>query len=117
MTDETPKTDQNTTNEVLDQLRELGKNLRDALQNAWDSEERKKLQNEIGQGLTEVSDGLSQAARDFKESPAGQTLRTEVEDFKERMRTGEVESKVRSEIAEALRVVNDELKKLSKKDE
>jgi len=116
MTDETPKTDQGASNEILDELREMGKNLREALQSAWDSEERKKLQKEIEEGLSEVSSSLNQAASDFKNSPAGQTLKSDVADFQERVRTGEVESKVRSEILDALRIVNSELKKVGKKE-
>jgi CHAD domain-containing protein len=116
MTDETPKTDQGASNDILDELREMGKNLRDALQSAWDSEERRKLQKEIEEGLSEVSTSLSQAAKDFKESSAGQTLKSDVADFQERLRTGEVESKVRSEIVDALRIVNTELRKVGKKD-
>lgn len=117
MTDETPKTDESAPNEILDELREMGKNLSEALKSAWDSEERKKLQKEIEDGLSEVSSSLSQAARDFKESSAGQTLKSDVADFQERLRTGEVESKVRSEIVDALRIVNNELRKVGKKDQ
>ena len=94
----------------------MGKNLRDALQSAWDSEERRKLQKEIEEGLSEVSNSLSQAAKDFKESSAGQTLKSDVADFQERLRTGEVESKVRTEILDALRTVNNELRKVGKKE-
>lgn len=126
MTDETPKpdetkaeeakTDEGAGNEIFDEFREMGKNLRDALYTAWDSEERKKLQKEIEDGLAEVSHGLNQAYRDIKDSNAGQTIKADVADFQERLRTGEVESKVRNEILSALRTVNDELRKVSKKD-
>lgn len=116
MTDETPKTEETPSNDVLDELREMGKNLRDALQGAWDSEERKKLQKEIEDGLTEVSNSLTQVVTDFKNSPTGQTLKSDVTDFQERVRTGEVETKVRGEILDALRTVNTELRKISKKE-
>jgi len=116
MTDETPKTDEGAANEVLDELREMGKNLREALQTAWDSEERKKLQKEIEDGLSEVSSSLNQAAADFKESATAQAIKSDVADFQERMRTGEVESKVRTEILDALRTVNNELRKVGKKE-
>ena len=116
MTDETPKTDEGVANEVLDELREMGKNLREALQTAWDSEERKKLQKEIEDGLSEVSSSLSQAVSDFKESGTAQAIKSDVADFQERMRTGEVESKVRTEILDALRTVNNELRKVGKKE-
>lgn len=117
MTDETPKTEQREGGEILNELREMGKNLRDALQTAWDSEERKKLQKEIEEGLSEVSSSLSQVVTEFKESPTGQSIKDDVADLQERVRTGELETKVRTEILDALRVVNTELRKVSKKDQ
>lgn len=117
MTDETPKIDQGAGSEILDELREMGKNLRDALQTAWDSEERKKLQKEIEEGLSEVSSGVRQAFSDFTDTPTGQNIKADVADFQQRVHTGEVSTKVRSEILDALRIVNNELRKVSKKDQ
>lgn len=96
---------------ISDQLNELGKNLRDALQTAWESEERRKLQKEIEDGLANLGASLSQASKDFSNSPTGKAIKEDVEDLQERWRTGEVRSKARSEIMEALRKVNDELQK------
>ena len=117
MTDQTPPSTPPEPNEILDELRELGRILRDALQGAWDSDERKRLQQDIEEGFKEVSTSLGEAFQDFKESSVGQTIHTEVADFKERVRTGEVESKARSEILGALRTINAELRKVGKKDE
>ena len=47
MTDDTPTPE----NELADELRNLGHNLKGILQAAWESEERRKLQNEIQAGL------------------------------------------------------------------
>jgi len=99
------------TENVTDELRQLGQNLKEALRSAWDSEERKKLQHEIETGLGELGTMLSQAAQDFSSSPTGQSLKAEIDDIQQRVRTGEVESKVRSEIMDALKTVNRELKR------
>jgi signal recognition particle GTPase len=117
MTDETPQPEQSGSNEILDELREMAKNLRDTLQTAWDHPERKKLQQDLEQGLEEVSTSLGKAVDEFKQSPTGQTLKADVDDLKERLRTGEVETKARDEILSALRTVNSELRKVSKKEE
>lgn len=101
------------TNEVIEELRALGLNLRSLLQTAWESEERRKLQGEIETGLNDLQANLSQALKDFSNSPTGQTLKSDLEDFGERIRSGEVETKVRTEVLSALRAANEGLKKAS----
>ena len=93
--------------EVMQELRELGQNLRALLQSAWESDERKKMQGEIETGLNDLFASLSQAAKDFSESPTGQTLKSDLQDVQERIRTGEVETKIHSEVVSALRAANE----------
>ena len=115
MTENNPNERKSPNDNISEQLNELGKNLRDALQSAWESEERRKLQKEIEDGLANLGASLSQAAKDFSSSPTGQSLKEDVKDLQERWRTGEVRSKAHSEIVEALRKVNTELQKATKK--
>jgi len=114
MADPNSNENKSSSNDVSAELRELGKNLREALRSAWESEERRKFQQEIESGLAELGASLSAAAKDFSSSPTGQTLKSDVDDLRERIRTGEVESKVRSEILEALHKVNNDLKNATK---
>lgn len=115
MSDYNPKESKPLNEDIGEQLKELGKNLREALNTAWESDERHKLQQEIEAGLTNLRDSLNEAAKDFSNSSTGQNLKEEVRDIQERWRSGEVSSKVRSEIAEALRTVNAELQKATRK--
>jgi len=115
MSDSNPNQGKAPTEDIGEQLNELGKNLRDALRAAWESEERRKLQQEIELGLENLRDSLNEAAKDFSGSPTGQNLKEDVEDLRERWRTGEVGSKIRSEITEALRTFNNELQKATRK--
>lgn len=100
--------------DIADELRELGLHLREVLRSAWESPERKKVQQEIQDGLTELGNTINKAVNEFNESPTGQTLKSDVEDFSQRVRSGQVESKVREEILKVLRLVNDELGNASK---
>ena len=115
MSESNPNENKTPGDDIGEQLNELGKNLRDALRTAWESDERRKLQQDIEVGLTNLRDSLNEAAMDFSNSQAGQNLKEDVKDLHERWQTGEVGSKVRSEIAEALRTVNQELQKTSQK--
>lgn len=102
---------QNESNEIADELRQLGKNIKEALRSAWESEERQKLQQEVQAGLLELGNFLNQTADDLKNTQTGQTIKADIDDFKERWHTGEVENKVRNEILEALQTANRELKR------
>jgi ElaB/YqjD/DUF883 family membrane-anchored ribosome-binding protein len=115
MMDNNPNDKAPSTDNISDQLNELGKNLRNILQSAWQSEERKKLQGEIEEGLNSMKDSLNQAAQEFSNTPTGKTITEDVKDFQERWRSGEVSSKARSEISEALQKVNEELQKATRK--
>jgi len=115
MSETDPNESKTPSDNISDQLNELGKNLRDAMQSAWESEERRKLQKEIEDGLANLGASLSQAAKDFSNSPTGQNLKEDVKDMQERWRTGEAKSKAHTDIVEALRKVNNELQKATKK--
>jgi HD-GYP domain-containing protein (c-di-GMP phosphodiesterase class II) len=103
--------DSAATSDIASEFRQLGNNLKSILQSAWESEERKKLQQEIESGLAELGDSLNKTISEFKESPEGQRLKADVDDFRTRLRSGEVEVQARGELLSILRKVNDELQK------
>jgi hypothetical protein len=104
-----------SNSDIAEELRLLGKNLKDAVQSVWESEERKKLQDEIRAGLADLGASLNEATGDFKRSQAGQQLKEDVADFRKRVHSGEVQTKVHDELINALRLANIELSKLSSK--
>jgi hypothetical protein len=97
--------------ELGDELRSLGANLRQVLQAAWESDERRRAQDEIERGLDDLARTLRAAGEEFAASPTGQRLRDDVRDLHERLRTSEVDARVREQILAALRRVNEELGK------
>lgn len=115
MSENSPNENKSSSDTISEQLNELGKNLRDALHNAWSSEERRKLQQDIEEGMADLGATLSQAAKDFSSTPTGKTITEDVKDLQQRWKSGEVGSKVHSEVVDALRRVNDELQKAAGK--
>ncbi len=111
----TPTPDETPANDILAELREMGKNLQALLKASWESEERKKVQSELQAGLNDLGKSLSKAASEFSASPAGQTMKADLEDFNQRLQSGEVQAKVRSEVLNALRAANEGLKKAGPK--
>ena len=109
MTDHTPP-----QNDLKSEFENLAHNLKQALQTAWESDERKQLQSEIETGLTQVADAMNEAFDTFKQSDVGEQFINDIEDFGDRVRSGEVETKVRTDLTEAMRKLNTELEKVTK---
>lgn len=104
---DTPKPEENLT----DEFRNLGQNLLDTLHAAWERPERKKLQQELEDGLSELVNTLKSEADSLASSPTGQKVKTEADNLRQRVQTGEVDSAIRSELLKVLQTVNAELKK------
>lgn len=97
--------------DIADEFRNLSKNLSEALHAAWDRPERRKFQQDLEKGLTELGSTLKREVEHLAEHPASQRIRSEAEEVASRVRSGEVEQKARSELINALRMVNNELQK------
>lgn len=104
---------QKTEGNLSEEFRNLGHNLAEALRSVWESPERRHLQQDIESGLVELRETMKEEIHNIAESPTGQKIRSEVGGVGERLRSGEVESKVRQELLAALRKVNIELEKAS----
>jgi hypothetical protein len=99
--------------DLTEELGNLGKNLVGILHAAWERPERQKLQQEIEVGLTELGSTLKKEAKVVSESQVSQRIKTEVEDLGNRVRSGQVEARVREELVGALHVLNAELEKVT----
>ena len=98
---------------ISDEFRAMGENLLKALNSVWDSPERKKLQQEIEDGLNQLATTLKSEASTFSDSPTGQQLKSDFEDLRQRVRSGEAEAKAREELLKALKLINAELDKVT----
>lgn len=114
MSDEPMPQEDTKSQQLKSEFEHLGDNLRQLFVSAWESEERKNFQDELERGLTDLGDSLKQTAKDFQESETGQKVKSEAEDLRERIASGEVEQKVREDILSVLHKVNAELEKITK---
>lgn len=102
-----------TSGDLASEFQELGKNLKNFFVNAWESEQRKNLQKELEDGFSELGESLKQTAEEIHDSDTGQRVKAEAEDFRDRVRSGEVETKIREDILAVLHKVNFELGKIT----
>ena len=112
MTDPSQPNSQVPPDDLGDEFRNLGNNLKNIFQTAWESAERKKFQQEIEAGLNEIGKSLNQAVTEIKDSPAGQQFKEDARDLHDRVRSGEFESKARSELPSVLHQINEEIQKV-----
>ncbi len=100
-------------NSIEDEFHTLSQNLIKTLRAAWNSPDRRRIQAEIEEGLADLATTVKMEVDTFNESPTGQRLKSDVEDLRERVHTGETETKVREEIIKALRLVNREIENVA----
>jgi len=111
MSEENP----NPQPDISSQFRELGENIKNFFQVAWESEESQKFRQELQNGLNELGRATNEAVDEFKTSETGQKFKTEADEFINRVETGEVETKAREEISKVLDFINKELGNLNQK--
>jgi hypothetical protein len=104
-------TDQQPQPDLTSQFRELGVNLKNILQTAWQSDDANNLRQDIKDGLNELGKAANDAVSEFDASEAGHRLKDEAHEFKSRVQSGEVETQAREEISNILNTINTELNK------
>ena len=111
---EQPESQEGTSSgDLASEFQELGNNLKNIFVSAWESEQRKNLQKELEEGFSELGDSLKQTAEEIHDSDAGQRVKAEAEDLRGRVRSGEIETKIREDILSVLHKVNSELGKIT----
>jgi hypothetical protein len=98
--------------DLASEFQNLGENLKSIILGAWESEERQNLQKDIEDGLAGLGSSLKQTANEIQESDAGQRVKTEAEDLRDRVRSGEAETKIRSDLQSVLHKLNKELERV-----
>jgi DNA-binding transcriptional regulator GbsR (MarR family) len=111
MSDSTDPKPESSAEDLAEEFHQLGDNLKKFFVNAWESEQRKNLQEEIEAGLRELGDTLKDTAVEIQESETGQRIKNEAEDLRDRVRDGSVEQKVRSDLQTFLKKLNIEIEK------
>lgn len=100
---------------LSDEFRNLGHNLMNVMRAAWDNPEREKLQQEIEAGLEELTSTVKEEVDHFNQSPTGQRIKSDIGELQERVKSGEIETKVRDDLLNALRTINAELENAKSK--
>ncbi|MEI7989608.1 MAG: hypothetical protein WCI88_11275 [Chloroflexota bacterium] len=97
--------------DLATEFERLGQNIKQSLEVAWDSEERKRFQNDIEQGISGLSNAVTNFMNNISRSPTAQKVKSELEEIKNQAHVDEVQTKVRQDVISALKRANDEIEK------
>jgi hypothetical protein len=91
------------------EFRRFGENLVRALEAAWESDDRKKLTREIEEGMKAFGAAVEETAKGLADSPTARKARKDIEEFSERVQSGETAQEVREGILKTLKRINEDL--------
>lgn len=100
------------TKTISGELDRLGKQVAEAINKAWESEDRKKLQAEVTSGLDSFGAQVSEAMQKASESEAASQIRDQTEKVVAQVRGSDVTGEVRKGLIAGLEALNRELGKL-----
>ena len=99
--------------DVSEAFRDFGRQFAETIRTAWNSEERRELEQELREGVQSFAEEVGKVLREAKESKAAQKVKEEATEVKTRVETGEVTRKARSGLVEGLSWLSQELAKLA----
>ena len=98
--------------EMLEELHSLGRQLSKAVKSLWESEDSRKLRQEIGDGFVELGRQLDSAVKSAQESEAAKQFSEQVKETVEKARASDIASQVEEGLVTGLREMNTQLSKL-----
>ena len=104
--------EQDLGSEMLDELHSLGSQLSKAIKSLWESEDSRKLRQEIGDGFVELGKQLDSAVKSAQESEAAKQFSEQVKETVEKARTSDVANQLEEGLVTGLREMNAQLSKL-----
>lgn len=107
-----PPEEQTADSEILDELHSLGRQLVTAVKSMWESEESRKLRQEIGEGFVELGNQLDTAVKSAQESEAAKQFSEQVKEAVDKARDSDITTKVEEGLLTGLRELNVQLSKV-----
>jgi hypothetical protein len=105
------------TQELMDELNRLGSKFAEVVQTAWESEERKRLEQDVKTGVVSLMTGLERGLRKLSETDQAKEFLHKAEDVAEsigeRIRTSPASNEMAGNLAKGLRIVAEQIDKLA----
>ena len=92
---------------------ELGEQFRRVFKAAWESQERKDIQDEIRDGLNNLAEEINKAAKNVRDTDTAQKVESNLKNVRADVQSGKVADDMRGGLAKALRGLRDALDDLA----
>ena len=112
MDSETPTEEPTSHSQVLGEIQSLGQQLAKAVKTMWDSEDSRKLRQEIGDGFVELGRQVDDAVKTAQESETAQQLSEQVKETMEKARKSDITATLEQGLTEGLHELNVQLAKM-----
>jgi len=109
---DTPTKEQKAGSELLQEFQTLGQQLAAAVKSLWESEDSRRLRQQLYEGFTELGQTVDSAVKSAQESEAAKQFGEQVKETVDKARTSDVADKVEQGIVTGLRELNTQISKL-----
>ena len=99
--------------DVVEEFKKLGRQFADTLEGIFNSEEARRVENEVRAGMKSFAGEVEKAFQEAKESPAAMRMKEEATGMKERVESGDVGRRAQEGMVSGLRWLSTELDKLA----
>ena len=97
--------------EIVSELQALSEQLVTAVKALWDSEDARKVRQEIGDGFVELGHQVDEAIKTARDSEATKEFETKVKETVDKARQSDVAGQVQEGLVTGLRQLNEEMAK------
>ena len=104
--------EQQPQGQVLEELQALGQQLAKAVKSLWESEESRKLRQEIGDGVARLGQQIDSALHSAQDSEAAKKIGTQVKGTVDKARGSDTVSKLEQSLITGLQELNRQVSKL-----
>ena len=99
--------------DIAAEFQKLGRQFAETLQSAWDSEERKRVEKEVREGMQSFVKEVDQVIREVKASETTEKIKGEAEELKTRVETSDIGTRARTGFVQGLRWLSEGLGELA----
>lgn len=104
--------EQELGSEMVEELHSLGWQLSKAIKSLWESEDSRKLRQEIGDGFVQLGHQVDEGIKAAQDSEAAKEFKAQVQGTVDKARQSDVAGKLQENLISGLRQLNAELGKL-----
>ena len=107
------QTKQEAGQELIDELTRLGQKFVEVVEVAWNSEQRKKIEDDLRTGLVTVANTLEDGFKRVSATKEAQEAVNAAEDVAEKVRSSKIAVELTGALAQGLRTLSEQMDKLS----